>query len=70
MFIIYVLPFLVLSIALNIFLYIKLKSSKHKPEASYEASDLLSDLLKGRALIEVRRIAPESVFLHSPGRMM
>ena len=39
-----------------------------KPEKvdSYEVQELLHDLTAGKALIEIKRIAPSSVFLRSP----
>lgn len=56
----------ILSLAVNAYLFILLrKSAKTRPE-SYEVKDLLRDLMAGRGLIEIKRIAPESFFIRSP----
>ena len=56
---------LFLSLAANGYLFFLFKKKPTKQE-SYEAQELLRDLLTGSALIEVRRIAPTDVFLRSP----
>lgn len=42
------------------------KVAAYRPEDSYEVKQLMNDLTAGRALVEVRRIAPEDFFLRSP----
>lgn len=57
------------SVTGNFWLYSRYKhliSQKPKKQESYEARELLSDLLSGVALVEVRRIAPAQVILRSP----
>lgn len=41
------------------------KIKEDKKDSSYEVKDLLQDLLTGSALIQIKRISPESVFLRS-----
>lgn len=57
--------FLLLSLIGNALLAYRLQQKRKRPE-SYEVKELLSDLLAGGALIEVRRIAAADVFLRSP----
>lgn len=58
--------FLALSLCLNLALFFWAKSQKKKPIQSYEASQLLNDLLSGEALVRVQRVAPSDVLIRSP----
>lgn len=40
--------------------------STRKLKNSYEVEELLHDLTAGKALIEIKRVAPSSFFLRSP----
>ena len=53
------------SLTLNAFLLLK-KPKQAERKEDYKVSELLHDLLAGRALVEVKRIAPADVFLRSP----
>lgn len=57
---------LIVSLAANILLALKLRSSKRETKYTYDAQALLRDLLAGQALLKLERIAPEQVFLRSP----
>jgi hypothetical protein len=57
---------LIVSLAANAFLAVKLRASKTEPKYTYDAQALLRDLLQGQALLRIERIAPEQVFLRSP----
>lgn len=56
---------LALSVCLNGFLFLKLRELSKKPTPTYDVQDLLSDLMRGNALVKVSRVAPEDVFLRS-----
>jgi hypothetical protein len=54
------------SILLNAYLIYKLKYQKLKKTETYDAKALMVDLMRGGALVEIRRLDPESIFLRSP----
>lgn len=56
--------FLVLSLGLNAFLFFKSKSPK--PQQTYDVRELLHDLTLGGALVQIKRVDPNDVFLRSP----
>jgi hypothetical protein len=57
---------LIASLGANALLGIKLKTRKAPSEMTYDASQLLRDLLAGKALVKVERIAPEGLFIMAP----
>lgn len=58
-----------LSIALNIYLAIRLKKQKSKPTQTTDAKDLLFDIMsRGRALVEIKVLDPEGLFITRGGR--
>ena len=58
---------LALSIFLNIYLFKRLRTKLKTPTMDQDAAALLSDILGGQGLVSVQRIAPENMFLRSPG---
>lgn len=58
---------LVASVAVNVYLTFFKKTKNRNMDIN--ATELMHDLTYGRALVEIRRVAPESVFLHSPRNM-
>lgn len=54
------------SLGLNAFWFWKFKKAPRAREQTYDCKELLSDLLAGSALVQVRRIAPADVLLRSP----
>lgn len=56
---------LIISLLLNVFLYLRLKKKSQKQD-SYELKDFLQDMLGGHGLVKVTRIAPGDVFVRRP----
>ena len=58
----------VISFAINVFYLIKLKSLKNKQKINItqDAKELLSNLLQGQAVIDIRVIDPSTILLRSP----
>ena len=57
---------LVISVAFNGGLGFKLYTFKKNRKDTYDARQLLHDLTVNAAVVEVRRIDPQSIFLRSP----
>jgi len=60
--------FLMLSSLANVWLLWLYLSRKKQPTPTQDASELLADILRGGALVHVKRICPEDVLLRSPRR--
>lgn len=56
---------LLASLSLNAYFLYRLKKIKSRPD-SYEARELLQDLVSGDALVRITRVAPANVILRSP----
>jgi hypothetical protein len=56
---------LIISISANVFFLLNLKKKPVKTN-SRSAEELLSDLLRGTAIVRIERIAPSDVLLRSP----
>lgn len=55
---------LIVSIAANIFAYIKIKSTLKQPIKTIDAQDLLHDITRrGRAIVRVEVLDPENLFV-------
>jgi len=58
-----------ISIAANVFSFFKIKKLTKDPKLTTDASDLLHDLTKrGRAVIDMKVIDPENLFVVRRGR--
>jgi hypothetical protein len=66
---IYISALLALSLAVNIYAAYKFKTLVSNSKMTTEASDLLHDITKrGRAVIDIRVIDPENLFIVRKGR--
>jgi hypothetical protein len=63
------LSILPLSLALNLFQYHLAKRARLKQPESYELSAFMRDMLRGRGLLEVKRVDPANIMIHSPRDM-
>lgn len=66
--IIYLSLSLIISLFFNIYLLYQLKRKPKKSE-TYDAKALMMDLMRGGALVEIKRLDPDSIFLRSPREM-
>lgn len=59
---------LLISVGANVILSWHLWKAKKLPPRpeTYEVQELMTDLLRGQALVRVERVAPADVFLRSP----
>ncbi len=58
---------LVITISLIIFLFLKIKSLKKEiqaPTKSIEAQEVLSDILSGGAILDIKVIDPGTIYFH------
>lgn len=53
------------SLISNAFLFYRLKRKPKKTE-TYDAKALMIDLMRGGALVEIKRLDPDSIYLRSP----
>lgn len=59
---------LVLSLGGNAFLIHSLHKSKKAPVPTQDAKDVLSSLLQGQAILQIRVLDPENLMMRSPRR--
>ena len=57
---------LLLSIVLNILLFIKLKKQKHKPKLDTNAQNMLQDMMNNGAMLHIQVLDAGDYFLKSP----
>jgi hypothetical protein len=62
---IFVCILLLISVSINVFAFLRKKKTISK-NITYDARALMADLSSGVALIEIKRIDPNHIFLKSP----